>query len=125
MNPFEFYFFSFAFITAFLAAIFFVIFGQITVRKLRKNPQTKEQLGIELASGWDILNVASALALPRWLNKKYKNSSLSFLYADAEILDRYTTRFDRVLARIFYSLFVFSGSSLIILLLLDQIGIFE
>jgi len=44
----------------FVAWILFIIFGQVTVRKLRKNPETKHELGIEFASGWDIFNVASA-----------------------------------------------------------------
>ena len=52
------------------ACIFFVLFGQITVRKLRKNEKTKDALGLEFTSGWDILNVAQALSLPKKLKKK-------------------------------------------------------
>ena len=33
-----------------ISAILYVIFGQVTVRKLRKNPNTKDELGIEFAS---------------------------------------------------------------------------
>jgi len=108
----------------FIAAIFFVIFGQVTVRKLRKNPETKHELGVEFASGWDILNVAGALALPRWLNRTFRSSPLGGLYADADILDRYTTRLDRMLAVIFYVLFVVSGVGLIGLVILDKLGVF-
>jgi len=53
----------------FLAMLFYIILGQITVRKLRKNPKTKNELGVEFVSGWDILNVAGALAMPRWINR--------------------------------------------------------
>ncbi len=56
----------------FISAVLFVIFGQVTVRKLRKNPETKYELGIEFTSGWDILNVAQALSLPAVLEKKIK-----------------------------------------------------
>ncbi len=52
-------------VVAFIGCILFVIFGLVTVRKLRKNPETKHALGIEFASGWDILNVAGALSLSK------------------------------------------------------------
>lgn len=110
---------------AFFAMIFFVLFGQITVRKLRKNPQTKQDLGIEFMSGWDILNVAGALAMPRWLNRKLRNNPLGSLYANADLLDENTSTFDRILAIIFYTLYVFSGSALIILMLLNAFGVFD
>jgi len=110
---------------AFIAIIFFVIFGQVTVRKLRKNPQTKHELGVEFASGWDILNVAGALAAPRWLNRKLRNTPLGSLYANADLLDENTNAFDRILARIFYVLYVFSGSALILLMLLNAFGVFD
>ena len=42
----------------FVVMLLYLLFGQITVRKLRKNPETKQSLGIEFVSGWDILNVA-------------------------------------------------------------------
>jgi len=51
----------------------FVLLGQVTVRKLRKNSETKDHLGISLASGWDIINVANAFSEP----KKIDHYSLS------------------------------------------------
>ncbi len=108
-----------------LALILYVIFGQLTVRKLRKNPETKQDLGMEFASGWDILNVAGALAMPRWLNRKLRSTPLSFMYADADLLDKHTTLFDRVLAIIFYWLFTISSLSMIVLMLLDLVGVFD
>ena len=54
--------FAVIFVMGFVACILFVIFGQVTVRKLRKNPETKHELGLEFAGGWDILNVAQALS---------------------------------------------------------------
>lgn len=108
----------------FVTAILFVVFGQITVRKLRKNPQTKDQLGIEFASGWDIINVAQALAIPRILISKLNNSPLSALYANSDLLHKHTNKFDKFLAVIFYWLLVFSGLSGIVLGLLDTFDVF-
>lgn len=106
----------------FIGLVIFVIFGQVTVRKLRKKPETKGALGIEFASGWDILNVAGALAMPRWVNKKLRNTQLASLYADAELLDKHTNRFDRFLAALFYLLWVLSVSSMLILIILNNFG---
>ena len=91
-----------------MAMILYVVFGQITVRKLRKLPETKDKLGVEFASGWDILNVAQALALPKFITKKLSRSPISFFYADIDLLIRYTNSVDRVLASIFYWLFIAS-----------------
>lgn len=109
----------------FIAAIFYLIFGQVTVRKLRKNPQTKNELGIEFVSGWDIINVAQALAMPKMIIRKLKNSPLSALYADTDLLYKHTNAFDRVLAVIFYWLLMFSGLSGAILVLLEAVGVFD
>jgi len=106
----------------FISAILFVIFGQVTVRKLRKNPVTKHELGIEFVSGWDITNVAQALSVPAWLEKKFKNKTL---HANPDLLYKHTTVFDRVLARMFFWSWVFSGSGLIILVILNWLGLFD
>src|SRR5690554_6551570 len=98
-----------------LACILFVVFGQITVRRLRKNPVTKERLGVEFASGWDILNVAGALSTPEWLRNKFNQSSLSFMLADYQALYENTNRFDRLLGRIFWFFYVASAIALILL----------
>ena len=57
-----------------IGMILFVIFGQVTVRKLRKNPETRDRLGVSLVSGWDIVNVAGALALPRVITERKAKS---------------------------------------------------
>jgi len=106
----------------FISAVLYVIFGQVTVRKLRKNPETKHELGIEFVSGWDILNVAQALSLPAVLEKRLKNKAF---HANTDLLYKHTTVFDRVLARVFYTLFVMSGFALIILMVLDWIWDFD
>ncbi len=106
----------------FMSMILYVIFGQVTVRKLRKNPETKQALGIEFLSGWDIFNVAQALTLPKAIAQRIKRNSTSMglgFEADPDILYKHTTLFDRVLARVFYTLFTLSGFALIILAMLD------
>ena len=109
----------------FVTMILFVLFGQVTVRKLRKNPQTKHELGVEFVSGWDIINVAQALAIPKSIIRKFKRSQLSALYADADLLYKHTNKFDRVLGIIFYWLLMLSGLFGIILVLLDAFGVFD
>ena len=107
------------------ALILFVVFGQVTVRKLRKNPITKEALGIELMSGLDIVNVASALALPKKVIRILKNSPLYAVRADPDILFKHTTRFDRILAKTTYSLLASTVLVMLILILLDGLGVFN
>ncbi len=107
---------------AFIACILFVIFGQVTVRKLRKKPETKHALGLEFASGWDIFNVATALSVPKSLEKKFKNRAF---HANAGLLHKHTTMFDRVLAQMFFWSWVFSGTGLIILMVLNWIWNFD
>ena len=98
----------------FVSMILFLAFGEITVRRLRKNPETLNDLGFDYISGRDIINVAQALSLPITLVRKLRTTKLSFLYADPDILVRHTSLFDRILARLFYWTFAGSGISIII-----------
>lgn len=108
-----------------LSLILYVLFGQITVRKLRKNPETKYELGLEFASGWDILNVAQALATPRKFHKVLERGQLAFLHANSELIAKHTNRFDRALAIVFFWMFMGSAFCLISLIILDKIGVFS
>lgn len=108
-----------------VAAVLYVLFGQITVRKLRKNPSTKGTLGFEYVSGWDIINVAQALALPRAISSKLRRGQLAFLAADPELLHKHTTVFDRALAATFYWTLMISGLGGALLVLLNSLGVFE
>jgi TRAP-type C4-dicarboxylate transport system permease small subunit len=105
-----------------IAMILFVIFGQTTVRKLRKNPETKNALGVEFVSGWDILNTANALALPKKFARRIKKAPFGMLHADADLLYKHTSRFDRILAKIFYVPWMLFGLLMIFLILLDLFG---
>lgn len=105
--------------------IFYVLFGQLTVRKLRKNQETKDNLGIELASGLDVLNVAGALTRPKWLDKRIKASPTSSFATDSKMLYQHTTIFDRILARLFCIIFYSTGTFTIFFIFADLFGAFD
>jgi hypothetical protein len=108
-----------------VSGILYVAFGQITVRKLRKNPKTQDLLGVEYASGWDIINVAQSFSFPRAWAKKVENSKFSFMYANATALYENTTKFDQVLGFVFYWVLTISGLASALLILLDSLGVFS
>lgn len=109
----------------FVACVLYVAFGQITVRKLRKNPKTKDALGMEYISGWDIINVAQTLAIPRSWSRKLEKSPIASIYANSELLFENTNKFDRLLGAIFYWLLMSSGLSGALLVLLNAFGLFS
>jgi len=113
-----------AFATFLISAILLVIFGQVTVRKLRKNSETKNELGVEFISGWDIFNVAQALSLPKAIARKIRANPTGMLHANSDLLYKHTTIFDRLLARLFYALYVLSVSTMLILMILNWFGVF-
>lgn len=90
------------FFTMVLSWILFVIFGQVTVRRLRRNPATRNRLGVELISGWDIVQASSALSRSRRLTKRLERGPLRGYFADSQTLRAHTTRLDRALAAACY-----------------------
>jgi len=125
MNDLELFLFELGLGGIFLTSILFVIFGQVTVRRLRKNPSVKDKLGVEFMSGYDIFNVASSLSSPKWLRDKLSHSPLSFLAADYETLYEHTSRFDRILGRAFWFLCITSTSILMFLVILNAFGLLD
>ena len=114
---------AFIFIFMLIACLLYVIFGQVTVRRLRKNPKTKEALGLEFVSGWDIINVAQALAFPASWSRKLEESRISILYANAKMLRENTTKLDRFLGSMFYWTMMLSGLSGALLVLINSLGL--
>lgn len=110
---------------SFVTMVLYVAFGQVTVRKLRKNQKTKEALGLEYVSGWDIINVAQAVALPSSWSRKLEESPLSFIYAKSVLVCENTTKFDRILGLFFYWLMVATGFFGILLVILNSLGVLE
>lgn len=117
--------FALIFLGVFLSAILYVLFGQLTVRRLRKNPKTKDALGLEYASGWDIINVAQALAFPRSWSRKLEKGPLNSLHANSDLLFENTSKFDQMLGAVFYWLLMVSGLSGALLVLLNALGVFN
>lgn len=118
------YYFGFTLMLIILAWLLFLLFGQITVKKLRKNLMTKNFLGIEFMSGWDIFNVAHALCRPNFLNKFFKERKknkliIKVFYLEKGLIVEHTTQFDRVLAHVFYFTFIFAGVALLVGIGLD------
>lgn len=110
------------FLSVILAAILFLLLGQITVRKLRKNPITKSKLGPAYVRSWEVINVAQALVLPRFLVDKLEKSRVSNFYADARLLREHTNAFDRFLGVSFFLLWSATGLSLIVWGILEAYG---
>ena len=108
-----------------LCMILYVFFSQITVRKLRKNIATKNKLGLELTSGWDILNVAGALSSPEWLRDRFSASRLSGLAANYQLLYDNTNKFDRILARVFWFFYVVPVVLMLIFIVLSSFDLFK
>lgn len=125
MSEIESLMFSLGLAGCFISMIFYIIFGQVTVKRLRKNNETKNILGLEYVSGWDIINVAQALSIPRSWRRKLETSPLSALYANSETLYKHTTKTDRVLAAMFYWLLTASGLIMILLVILDALALFK
>lgn len=107
----------------FFGLVLYVVFGQITVKRLRKDPATKQALGLGFASGWDIINVAQAISLPRAITKKLESSAISTMYANSAVLRQHTTRAERILAAVFYYVFTLSSLSMIILVAMNGLGL--
>lgn len=108
-----------------VTGLLFVLFGQLTVRKLRKKTNERNELGLEFVSGWDILNVASALSTPKWLREKLTSSRLSGLTANHQFLYKNTSQFDRALARVFWISYLVSGTLIIIYTLASVFGFLD
>ena len=86
--------------------LLYVVFGQITVRKLRKNPETKGHLGMTFINGSDIYNVSAIFSYPRFflkrLEKGQKHYGNSTMVANKDVLLKHTNLFDRILGRIVF-----------------------
>lgn len=105
-----------------ICGILFVIFGQVTVRKLRRNPATRHLLGIEFVSGWDISNAARALSFPRAFARRMDRGPLAALHANSEALYLHTTPLDRFLARTHFWSLCFAGFWFLAAVLVDRWG---
>ena len=126
MNDLGFYTFLSALIFLILGSFFMVLFGQISVRKLRKNPETKDSLGLSFLSGWEILNVAETLSLPRTWVRKLEQKGQAYnneIVANSDLIYKNTSKLDRILARSFFYLWVFSIFSWVLFFIFSSLGL--
>ena len=104
-------------------SIQFILVGQFTARKLRKNPKTKDHLGFAFMHGWEILNIIGALGRPKRITERMKKSWLpmSWVHGDDELIKKHTTRFDRRLSIITW---YYSAAFYIFILIVMSLGYF-
>ncbi len=84
--------------------IVFVVFSLITVRRLRRNPCTRNELGLDFMPGQEVLSVAQALTLPKRFSRLLRRGELAALFADPDLLLLHTRPVDRWLGRACYVL---------------------
>ena len=108
------------FLSFVLWGILFVVFGEVTVRRLRKDLQVRRQMGYEFFPGWDIVNVAVALSWPRRLVRWLDRGVFRGFRANLETMYRNTSPLDRMLARAFHGTIVFHSLWLALVGLVKQ-----
>lgn len=91
----------FFFISALISSLFWVVFAWVTMRKLRKNIEIKEHLGMEFISGYNAFNVSHALVFGKHIKEEDKKPFDIAFDADLTLIYKHTTKTDRVLGRIF------------------------
>ena len=123
MSDLEFWLFSIGMCGTFFSMVLYVIFGQLTVRRLRKKDELKDQLGVEFASGWDIINVAQAMALPKGWSEKLEESPISYLNANASLLRQYTTPLDKIIGALLFWVLSLSGFLWVCIVICNWLGI--
>ena len=91
-----------------LSWVLYLLLWQTTVRKLRRNPATRDALGIPIfITGGKTGNVAQACGWPEIVLRISARGPLRALDADRDLVFRHTTRLDRALGRCcFWSWFV-------------------
>lgn len=97
-----------ALVSTMISGILFVVFGQVSVRKLRANPQTRKLLGFEFISGLDILGVSLLMSRPRIPDREYERVASKNPYSPSTELLHHMSRFDRLLAQVHYRTIIFT-----------------
>ena len=89
--------------------IAFLLFSLITVRRLRRNPCTRNELGLDFMPGQEVLSVAQALTLPKRFSRLLRRGELAALFADPDLLVLHTRPVDRWLGRVCFVLMFVNG----------------
>lgn len=107
------WFFAVSLLSAFLCAMLVVVFWLVTVRRLRKNPETRHSLGIYILPCGDAMNVAIAVTWPRRLLRMLDHSPAWVLFANTDLMYRHTSVRERCLARACHGLELLSFATLL------------
>jgi len=104
-----------------IAWILFCIINIKTVRRLRKNPITKDELGFHLWWGWYALNIAEAIFFSKeWMAKRKKRSH-GYLFANKDLVEQYTTPFEKIICKLMVSFGLFFLVGILILIARDGV----
>ena len=108
-----------------ISSFLYVVILLITVRKLRKNPETKSFLDPPSANGFDVIKCSETLAFPLSWYDKY-SVQLSMPSLDMTIIFReHTNIFDKAVAIIFFWLAHILMIFFFFYVVLDLFGVFE
>ncbi len=116
---------SMIFFSMITAWILFFFINFTTVRRLRKNPITKDGLGFHLFWGWYALNMSLALFVSKKRMIKRRSHSDGYLFADPDLMRQYTTPFEKIICKLLIVTGLFGVLGLLIFGLLDDIVGFD
>ncbi len=102
--------------------ILFFIINIKTVRRLRKNPITKNELGFHLFWGWYALNISETLLFSKEWTIRRRNSSNGYMFANYDLVHQYTTPFEKVICKLCIILSLFSVLGLLTIEILSYFG---
>lgn len=103
-----------------VCVISFLLLRLITVRRLLRDPRTRNRLGLDLYPGWQTLNVASTLSWTRAKGRYFDSRPLAVFRAHSETVYAHTNLLDRCLARACYTSQMLICALLVGLLLYDR-----
>ncbi|VAW86245.1 hypothetical protein MNBD_GAMMA17-1010 [hydrothermal vent metagenome] len=92
---------------AIMAWILFLFINIKTVRRLRKNPITRDELGFHLVWGWYAITISLTLFVSKERMAKRRSYSDGFLFANQDLMAQYTTPFEKVICKLMASLVLF------------------
>ncbi len=116
---------SMIFFSMIMACMLFFFINLTTVRRLRKNPITKDELGFHLFWGWYALNISEALFVSKKRMTKRRSHSDGYLFANPDLVRQYTMPFEKVICKLLIILGLFSILGVLIFGLLDKIVGFD
>jgi len=101
--------------------ILFFIINIKTVRRLRKNPITRDELGFHLFWGWYAITISQALFFSKEWTTKRRNRPNGYMFANKDLVEQYTTPFEKITCKLMIILGFFALASLLIFMILDAV----